>query len=344
MATSIQLKSGSLFCGNPIMVSVGAEAPGSKATFHRVKLEVSVALYGISTDYHLYTLSAPATDAEIVQIDISSTLRSVAELFEYTYLTADKTYPHLTYTLKAYDEYMINGILYERMGERNYGSTLSALMGSFSDMERYISGSTRSVQKFSRKPNTGEICATSETLLYPTPFPTPATLQGGVTSGPTVKAYPLAGLSGSVTKNGHTVYVIPDDDTRFAFQFVNSLGVIESISASCLSETSTEKTIEQFTVTAPGSFNKFRRNIVRKLTDRRTLNMSSGPVDDGWADWWTHEFLNAEHAWMFVEGHWIPCSILPDEETKGINKSSNDFPEVFFSISPGFSGSIKSYI
>jgi len=326
------------------MISVGAEFLGSKVNFHRVKLEVTVAMTDVSTDFDTYTFSSPAGDGEIIQIDISSALRSVAELFEHTYLTQSYTYPFLKYTLKAYDEYMKDGVLYEKVGERDYGGTLNSLMGSFSDMERYISGVTRSIQKFTRKPSFGEICATSETLFYPVTLPAPASIQTGVTTGPTVKAYPLASIGGSVTYDGHTIYVISAEPNRFQFQFVNRLGVIESISAICLPESVIEKSVEQFIVTAPGSFNKFRRNIVRKITDRRTLKMSSGPVDEQWADWWTHEFLNTEQAWMFVDGYWIPCSILPDEEVKGINQAANDFPQIQFSVRPDIGGSLRTRV
>lgn len=346
MAKFIQLTSGSLFCGNPIMVSIGAEYVSDKATFHRVKLEVSAALMGVSSEYHNYILSSPALSGETIQLDISSALRSVAEQFTYEYLTTDKTYPYLVYKLTAYDEYMIDGILRERVGERNYGSTLSALMGAFTDMERYISGVTKSVQRFSRKPSRGEVCAASDTLLYPTPFNVPADISTALNNGPTVKAHPLTGLSGVATFDGHTVYVLPTSSSadRFSFQFVNSLGVVESISATALAENNTEMEVESFIVTSPGSFNKFRRNIIRKLSDRKSISMCSGPVDARWEDWWMHEFLNTGQAWIYLDGYWVSCGIVPEDTVRGINRFSGDFYTVEFTVELDLLGGVLNRI
>ena len=151
MAQSISIDSGSVLIGSPIEVSVVAESVGSKATFHRVKLNVSAAL---STDgqFEDFELSAPVTDGETAIFDISDALRTVAGKFTYSPITAETTYPYLAYTLKAWDEDKIDGILHEKVAERNYGSTMYAIMGAFTDAERYLSNGTKSVTSFSRKP------------------------------------------------------------------------------------------------------------------------------------------------------------------------------------------------
>ena len=166
MAQSISIDSGSVIIGSPIEVSVVAESVGSKATFHRVKLIISAAL---STDgqYEDFELSSPVTDGETAIFDISDALRTVAGKFTYSPITAEHTYPYLAYTLKAWDEYMIDGILHEKVAERNYGSTMYALMGAFTDAERYLSNGTKSVTSFSRKPLKGEVCSQNESLVYP---------------------------------------------------------------------------------------------------------------------------------------------------------------------------------
>ena len=85
MATKIEITSGSLLIGNPIMVSVTAESGLSNATFHRVKLIVKAAL---SPDFieEEYPLSAPANSNEVVEFDISTSLRmSLAVRFILSY-------------------------------------------------------------------------------------------------------------------------------------------------------------------------------------------------------------------------------------------------------------------
>ena len=193
MAQSISIDSGSVLIGSPIEVSVQAESVGSKATFHRVKLIVSAAL---STDgqYEDFELSSPVTDGETVTFDISDTLRTVAGKFTYSPITAETTYPYLAYTLKAWDEYMIDGILSEKVAERVYGSTMYALMGAFTDAERYLSSGTKQVTAFTRKPSKGEVCSQNESVVYPTSPSSPIFISSSISNGPTVNVLSLSEL------------------------------------------------------------------------------------------------------------------------------------------------------
>ena len=42
--------------------------------------------------------------------------------------------------------------------------------------------------------------------------------------------------------------------------------------------------------------------------------MTSGPVDREWASWFVHEFLMVRWAWININGNYIPCHIIPEEE------------------------------
>lgn len=344
MAKSIVLSSGSLLCGSPIVFSVMPSTINERATFHRVKMEISVAL---STDssFDLYLQSAKANNGVEITFDISSTLRSVASKYVYEYQTTDRTYPFLIYKLKAYDEYMIDGILYEKEGEMNYGSTLYAYMGEFTDIERYLSNSSKTVQRFSRKPSVGEICATDELLLYPTVLSEPASMGSVITTGQIVNVRSLTGLSGVNTFDGHTVYVVPPSANRIQFQFVNKLGIVENISAEMRKSLSYETTTETDTVSALNAFRPNRRILSRKGAKQQTYAMSSGAVDYDWADWWVNEFLDCtKGVWVKMDGIWIPCEVVPEDTIVFSDETTNDLCTINFNVRLALSGGFRNMV
>jgi hypothetical protein len=66
--------------------------------------------------------------------------------------------------------------------------------------------------------------------------------------------------------------------------------------------------------------------------------MSSGPVTEEWQRWWQEEFLNTPQAWMYINNMWLPVSIVPEEETAGINRAKDDLPEVLFTAKLNIDG------
>lgn len=342
MAKSIKLSSGSLFCGSPITIDVEPETVNVRATFHRVKLEISAALSNDSS-FDTYVQSAKAKNNETAYFDVSSALRSVASKFEYEYQLGDRVYPYLTYTLKAYDEYMLDGILHERVGEREYGTRLYALMGEFTEIERYLANATKNVQKFSRKPPIGEICSEDELLLYPTPLASPALLGNVIESGQIVKPQSLDGLSGLHTFNGHSVYVIPPTSDRIQFQFVNRLGVVESISACTKESLSYERTTETDTVFVANKFHPSRRIYSRKGPNIQSYSLSSGSLNLDWADWWVNEFLGCEKgSWVKFDGIWLPCEVIPEETTTVYDKANGNLCSIDFKVRLTLSGGYRN--
>lgn len=342
MAKSIVLSSGSILCGSPIIISVMPTTVNERSTFHRVKLEISVAL---STDssFETYTQSAKADNGEDVIFDVSSALRSVFSRYVYDYQVEDRTYPYLIYTLKAYDEYMLDGILNEKFGEMEYGARLYALIGQFTEIERYLSAATKGVQKFSRKPSVGEVCAADELLLYPTPLGELALMGTVISTGQVVKAYALSELSGKQIFEGHSVYVIPPSRNRIQFQFVNKLGVVESISAEMRESLSYETTSETDTVSVAGSFRPNRRILSRKGAKQQVYAMSSGVVNQDWADWWVNEFLDCEKgSWVKFDGIWIPCEVIPEDTISVYDKSTNGLCQINFNVRLALTGGFRN--
>ena len=352
MAQSISIDSGSVLIGSPIEVSVQAESVGNKATFHRVKLIVSAAL---STDgqYEDFELSAPVTDGETAIFDISDALRTVAGKFTYSPITAEYTYPYLAYTLKAWDEYMIDGILHEKVAERNYGSTMYALMGAFTDAERYLSNGTKSVTSFSRKPLKGEVCSQNESVVYPMKLSSPISMITKISSGPRVYIKTLTDESGLVNVGERKVYVDTKATNRVQFQFVNGLGIVESISAESLEALETSGTSEITAITAPASFKNVNRMSANKSGRRPKYKLSTGAITQEWAEWWHNEFFDqsdkfrrtlAQSCWIKLDGHWWPCAAILEDDTIIYDRTQNGMVRIDFTVHLAIDGLMKPRI
>lgn len=352
MAQSISIDSGSVLIGSPIEVSVVAESVGSKATFHRVKLIISAAL---STDgqYEDFELSAPVTDGETAIFDISDTLRTVAGKFTYSPITAEYTYPYLAYTLKAWDEYMIDGILHEKVEERNYGSTMYALMGAFTDAERYLSNGTKSVTSFSRKPLKGEVCTQNESVVYPSAPSSDIFIHSEISNGPMVNIMSLSDKNGMVSVGERQVYVDTNATNRVQFQFVNGLGVVESISAESLEALETSGTSEITAITAPASFKNVNRMSANKSAHRPKYKLSTGAITQEWAEWWHNEFFDqsdnfrrtlAQSCWIKLDGHWWPCAAILEDDTTIYDRTQNGMVRIDFTVHLAIEGLMKPRI
>ena len=349
MAQSISIDSGSVLIGSPIEVSVQAESVGSKATFHRVKLIVSAAL---STDgqYEDFELSAPVTDGETAIFDISDALRTVAGKFTYSPITAEYTYPYLAYTLKAWDEYMIDGILSEKVAERNYGSTMNALMGAFTDAERYLSNGTKSVTSFSRKPLKGEVCSQNESVVYPSAPLSDIFIHSEISRGPRVNIMSLSDKSGVVSVGERQVYVDTNATNRVQFQFVNGLGIVESISAESLEALETSGTSEITAITAPAIFKNVNRISANKGGRRPKYKLSTGAITQEWAEWWHNEFFDqsdkfrrtlAQSCWIKLDGHWWPCAAILEDDTTIYDRTQNGMVRIDFTVHLAIDGLVN---
>lgn len=349
MAQSISIDSGSVLIGSPIEVSVQAESVGIKATFHRIKLIVSAAL---STDgqYEDFELSSPVTDRETAIFDISDALRTVAGKFTYSPITAETTYPYLAYTLKAWDEYMIDGVLHEKVAERNYGSTMYALMGAFTDAERYLSDGTKSVTSFSRKPISGEVCSQNESVVYPSAPSSNISIHSAISNGQKVNVMSLPDKIGMVSVGERQVYVDTHATNRVQFQFVNGLGVVESISAESLEALETSGTSEITAITAPASFKNVNRMSANKSGRRPKYKMSTGAITQEWAEWWHNEFFDqsdkfrrtlAQSCWIKLDGHWWPCAAILEDDTTIYDRTQNGMVRIDFTVHLAIDGLMR---
>lgn len=338
MASNLQLISGSPLIGSPIVYQVKAGSPVGDITFQRVKLYVSAALSGGTS--RRYEMSQPAQKGETVEIDISSALQAAADSYEYT-AEPPTNYPYVIFALEACDEYMQNG---QNSGDvgivTNPGGR--ALMGSFSDLERLRAAQAgRNATRFSRKPLTGavEIVTVGETYLRAEPMNVGIAT---ITNGPRVRKFTISseGLHTlAVGSESVKVYAAAASPDRYWLRFVNGLGVVESVSVQSLVSEEVSYKVSEYVKARQELFNQVSRGAVVKQNDRERLKLSSGPVDRLWQQWYLHELLMTPQAWIWIDGLWIPCHIVPEETVAGVNRADGKPLEVQFSVRLDIAGS-----
>lgn len=335
MASGLILKSGSSLIGSPIIYQVDA-GNITDCTFHRVNLTVS-SYFTDSGGSSKLTFSTPAEASERLFFDISSALRATADSYIYT-PDPPAHYPLLTYSLTACDEYMINGELHENVGmTETQGGKVA--MGAFSDFERLLSDGSKFVQHFTRKPKTlPEIVRVGDVMVCPESFDTPhseATLEVGPRS---VEVAITA--EGMQSVNGRQVFALPALPTDwYRFRFVNSLGCLESIAFSSLRSADVNITTDTYIRTVQETFSKFSRVFMTKKNDYETWHLATPPVDAAWQSWFAHEFMMARRTWIEIEGHWIPCHIIPSDTINILDRKQNLLQSITFSVRLDINGS-----
>lgn len=340
MAQKLILENGSPLIGSPIVYGVTAASLTNldTVTFHRVKLKVTAGLQG--GDFREFAMSSPVEDGERIMIDISSALRAVADEYEYT-AEPPVNYPYIAFSLEACDEYMQNGEIHENVGAtKNDGGR--ALLGGYSDLDRFLSGGSKTTSSFSRKPKSSpEIVCEGEEVVCPQDMVcTIGTIEKGPSSIVTKIVVDAANPVGVRTVFGQEVFVVERyASDRYEFRFINSLGCLESIGVYSFRSTKINVSKEEYSRAVSETFAKFSRGYVTKTNDYETWSLSSGPLTEDWQQWFLHEFLMAKLVWIKISGHWIPCHILPEDTVTGIDRTNPSMLTVSFSVRLDINGS-----
>lgn len=341
MAEQILLTSGSILAGNPITFSIKPSAAGTSPSFHRVIVEVTYD--NNNGDYEVIKLSVPVTqEGKDVVLDVSSALRVPLEDFQYSPLVA--TYPMVKWYIKAYDEYMnSNGELKTNQGIQYYpqepntsdgGATnLRCIAGSFWDIERMVSGVTKSVTALSRKPQSlPQLMVVGDIYAYTHAYSDPQSLLDSATLvAPQSREVEIT-KEGLQTIGEQSIYAMPEDEgkDRVVFRFINSFGVLESVSVPRTYSKKLSIQSNTYTVTKLETFNSFSRSAVSKQNNREGWLFMTDPLDENWLQWYLHEFLMSTHIWINVKGNWIPVTIIPEDEITFLDKTNTNMYSVSF--------------
>ena len=341
MAEQILLTSGSILAGNPITFSIKPSNAGTSPSFHRVIVEVTYD--NNNGDYEVIKLSVPVTqEGKDVVLDVSSALRVHLDDFQYSPLVA--TYPMVKWYIKAYDEYMnSNGELKTNQGIQYYpqepntsdgGATnLRCIAGAFWDIERMVSGVTKSVTALSRKPQSlPQLMVVGDIYAYTPAYSAPQSLLDSATLvAPQSREVEIT-QEGLQTIGEQSIYAIPEDEgnERMVFRFINSFGVLECASVPRTYSKKLSIQSSDYTVTKLETFNSFSRSAVSKQNDRESWLFMTDPLDENWLQWYLHEFLMSNHIWINVKGNWIPVTIIPEDEITFLDKTNTNMYSVSF--------------
>lgn len=359
--TAISLHSGSAFIGNPITIKITPDAISEEGlSFHRVIINVVAALHfedssKTDTDYTIIKMSDDVKGKTESITDISSALRTVADKYEYS--AEPTSFPNVKWRVEAYEEYMKNGVI--TTGDKAYFPGKNAddeiiyyygLMGGFSDMERLKAASagvaTLRVKNLTRKPNTiAEVICKGESYVYPValkdnthpngyliPDVTDAIFAKSVKVTPATTGYHTYGDRKIYVRESHS-------EDRYQIRFVNGLGCLESINVNSYISEEVAFTTNNYSISTPESFSSFARRVARKSGNKPTLYLSSGPVDKLWQQWFLHELLMTDCAWILINGIWVRASVLPEETVAGINRKDKNMLEVAFKMELDINGS-----
>lgn len=386
MTTITGITSGSPLIGSPIIVEVIAAEVAAVDTlaYHRVVVQVVAALEGVDTDYTTQQFYATIGDESLAgrtkQFDISSALQTVADKYEYTCNAA--TYPRIKFRIVAWEELMVNGVP-SSGAETDYPGKvgqeyqyLFALQGAYSKADRRASNGYKKVMAFSRKPTSSpQVVVVGETFAYTpafngtetTPATSPFTGYGldDLPCGPTSVVTTIANTGAQII-GGKSVYAMPKAKAtrdRREFRFINSLGVLESISVYSLAEVSGQLEYTAFSKAMYDSFESFVRAFYRKHDGAEKIKLSSGALDRHWQQWFLHEFCMARDVWMFVpdekanalgsidttvssesNGEWLSVHITTEESVVLTKEDGTDIMEVAFVVEFDDEGSVDSYL
>ena len=342
MAAYLKLVEGSIFNGNPIVFAVTPLKISGAPAFHRMVFEVKC---GMSDgNYEIIRLTEPVLteDGKEVTVDISSALRTFRDSYEYS--PEPGLMPVVKFNVYAYDEYMVNGTA-DKSPSISYlpgNEVKQTIFGGFSDYDRLTAANgSMPVSRMTRKPTTSpQLACLGETVIYTPRYPTAIDLFTSSWDAPEAKAFTLT-REGIWTLDSISVFALPQSEAirRTEFRFINSFGVLESISVPRVYSKKLGITATNYTVTRRETLRSFSREAVRKQNNQESWNFQTDPLDEAWLAWYLHEFLMSEHTWINIKGKFLPCTIIADEEITFQDETKQEMHSVSFTAKLDFCGS-----
>lgn len=343
MASYLRVVEGSIFNGNPITFAVTPlKIDGSTPAFHRMVFEVKCGISG--GNYETIRLTEPvlAEDGTAVTVDISSALRSFRDSYKYS--PEPGVMPVVKFKVSAYDEYMVNGNP-DRTPSISYphdDRVRQTIFGGFSDYDRLTAtNESMPVHRMSRKPNSSpQLACVGETMIYVDPYSPAVDLFTSEWNAPEAKAFTITN-EGQQTIGDISVFALPQSEAirRTEFRFINSFGVLESISVPKVYSKKLGITATNYTVTRRETLRSFSREAVRKQNNQESWDFQTDPLDEAWLAWYLHEFLMSEHTWININGKFLPCTIIAEEEITFQDETKQEMHSVSFTAKLDFCGS-----
>ena len=343
MAAALVIIEGTVFNGNPITFSVlPFKIEGSTPAFHRMVFEVKCGISG--GNYETIRLTEPVLteDGAEVMVDISSALRSFRDSYQYS--PDPGVMPVVKFNVSAYDEYMINGNpgQTEPISYLPGSNVKQTLFGGFSDYDRLTAeNNTMPVSRLTRKPTTTpQLACVGETVIYVAPYNPAIDIFSSKWDAPEANAFTIT-KEGQQTVGDISIFAMPQSEAvrRTEFRFINSFGVLESISVPRVYSKKLNITSTSYIVTRRETLRSFSREAVRKQNNQESWDFQTDPLDEAWLAWYLHEFLMSEHTWINIKGKFLPCTIIAEEEITFQDETKQEMHSVSFTAKLDFCGS-----
>ena len=343
MAAALVIIEGTVFNGNPITFSVlPLKIDGSTPAFHRMVFEVKCGISG--GNYETIRLTEPVLteDGAEVMVDISSALRSFRDSYQYS--PEPGVMPVVKFNVSAYDEYMINGNpgQTEPISYLPGSNVKQTLFGGFSDYDRLTAeNNTMPVSRLTRKPTTTpQLACVGETVIYVAPYNPAIDIFSSKWDAPEANAFTIT-KEGLQTVGDISIFAMPQSEAvrRTEFRFINSFGVLESISVPRVYSKKLNITSTSYIVTRRETLRSFSREAVRKQNNQESWDFQTDPLDEAWLAWYLHEFLMSEHTWINIKGKFLPCTIIAEEEITFQDETKQEMHSVSFTAKLDFCGS-----
>lgn len=340
------------FIDNPIVIGLENFNFPEGAVFRQVVIQVDVSPTYTGASATSYRFTADVTDGSTVWVDISSALRAAMNAWSPGAESVDAApmvvYPYAMFVSKAWEYYMLDGEVYEEASVEQVSS--KAYYGGLSQYERmtvvghpadYLTSGTH----MSRKPKIGELIKS-----------------GGYRTYGYFRGEDFVTSVSRVTESGeddYGSYLVTDMEDAVQLLFVNSLGMIEAITAFPRESLSYNVEGERKSLVTSPSFRAVPDRTTTKHGRRPVMEMSSGIVTREWADWWVTEFLMAKRYWVLrgtgrklaTDGTWteyplwLPCTIMPtDEEVLVYDRAKQELPHVDFTVEVAAEGSLMNVL
>ena len=343
MAAALVIIEGTVFNGNPITFSVlPLKIEGRTPAFHRMVCEVKCGISG--GNYETIRLTEPVLteDGAEVMVDISSALRSFRDSYQYS--PEPGVMPVVKFNVSAYDEYMINGNpgQTEPISYLPGSNVKQTLFGGFSDYDRLTAeNNTMPVSRLTRKPTTTpQLACVGETVIYVAPYNPAIDIFSSKWDAPEANAFTIT-KEGLQTVGDISIFAMPQSEAvrRTEFRFINSFGVLESISVPRVYSKKLNITSTSYIVTRRETLRSFSREAVRKQNNQESWDFQTDPLDEAWLAWYLHEFLMSEHTWINIKGKFLPCTIIAEEEITFQDETKQEMHSVSFTAKLDFCGS-----
>lgn len=353
------------FSNNPILLTAKTSLSGK--TFLRIICEATFQLAGDNTEVYKEAYSSPVSDGGTVTFNLSNASKVYynQKINEITSTDASM-YAMQTLSIQCYEKWIDS--YGEQTGTKvNVSGEILILPGGLTDFERMkltnidLEALIGDAKELSRKPQYGGVVYPGERILMPyfsmtanaKETSSAAYSDGDYSTELYVRQPKAVGLVGFEIDDSHvgkTVTtsisvgrnliskIVPLSDKVKFLRFINGFGAVENISV-CVNDT-LEYAIntEESTLIGEPSFRNINRRMSRKTTDTGSYALSSGYVNNVWAEWFTHEVLMTPRAWMLIDGVWVPGDIIPEDTVQMYDRTEPGLQNVGFTFKMGIEG------